>query len=345
MASQPTTLVQPGGTGPAAGAIDFETTKEVGFYGLVWRRFKQRKIALVSAIMLLAITAACFIVPQFLPAECADLSQLNNGAPLGPFSRGISNGQACGSVPAGSYFHLLGTDDAGRDLLRRVLQGGQISLIVGFLTMTVTMAIATVLGALGGFFGGIVDTLISALTNGVLAIPSILILIILTRALNGNNDATLLFLGTSSTAVLIIVLAISLILWPTTARIIRSVILSTREKEFVEAARAVGTSRMRIIVRHLVPNALGPIVVSASLTISAAILTESAISFLGYGIQEPTPTWGKLLDEGRSALVNYPDTGIWYAFWPGMLILITVLCCNYIGDALRDAFDPRSLER
>jgi peptide/nickel transport system permease protein len=344
MASQPTTLAQPGGA-PTAAAIDFETTKEVGFYGLVWRRFKQRRIALVSAIVLLTITIACVVVPLFLPAECADLSQLHNGAPLGPFTSGVSNGQACLSVPAGSYFHLLGTDDAGRDLLRRILTGGRISLIIGVLVMTVTMFIATVLGAISGFFGGIVDTIVTALTNGILAIPSILILIILVRSVNGNNDAQLGPLGTQSTAVLIIVLAISVISWPTTARIIRSVILSTREKEFVEAARAVGTSRLKIIVRHLVPNALGPIVVSASLTISGAILTESAISFLGYGIQEPTPTWGKLLDEGRNALVNYPDTGIWYAFWPGMLILLTVLSLNYIGDALRDAFDPRSIER
>ena len=344
MASQPSSLIQTGGAGAGA-AIDFETTKEIGFYGLVWRRFKARRIALVSAITLCVITAACFIIPHFLPAECADLSQLNNGAPLGPFSTGHSNGQACNGVPAGSYFHLLGTDDTGRDLFRRVLSGGQISLIVGVLAMSLTMAIATVLGALGGFFGGIVDTLITALTNGILAIPSILILIILVRAVNGNNDANFLFFGQQNTAVLIIVVAIAFIAWPTTARIIRSVILSTREKEFVEAARAVGTSRFRIITRHLIPNALGPIVVSASLTISIAILTESAISFLGYGIQEPTPTWGKLLDEGRNALVNYPDTGIWYAFWPGMLILISVLSFNYIGDALRDAFDPRSIER
>ena len=354
------TLGQPAAT-PAAAGIDFETTKEVGFYGLVWRRFRQRRVALVATVVLLVIAGACIVLPFFLPAECADFSQLVNGQALGPFSHGISDGSACPSVPAGSYFHLLGTDTSGRDLLLRVLNGGRVSLLIGVLTMSVTMIIATLLGAISGFFGGIIDTLVTALTNGVLAIPSILLLVILVRTFDSSNDLQVGFthafglpdsvpllgapLSPTTSSIFIVVIAISLISWPQTARIIRSVILSTREKEFVEAARAVGTSRLRIITRHLLPNALGPIVVSASLTVSAAILTESAISFLGYGIQEPQPTWGKLLDEGRDALINSPDTGIWYAFWPGMLILLTVLSFNYIGDALRDAFDPRSIER
>ncbi|HET9051639.1 MAG TPA: ABC transporter permease [Candidatus Dormibacteraeota bacterium] len=356
----PTLGGRPGAT--AAGtAADFETTKEVGFYGLVWRRFRQRRVALVAAIVLCVIAGACIFVPFLLPAECADFSQLVNGQALGPFTHGVSDGSACPSVPAGSYFHLLGTDTSGRDLLLRVLDGGRISLLIGVLTMSVTMVIATTLGALSGFFGGVVDTLVTAVTNAVLAVPSILLLVILVRTFDSSNDLQIGFTGLlglpssvpilgsplspTTSSIFIVVIAISLISWPQTARIIRSVILSTREKEFIEAARAVGTPRLRIISRHLIPNALGPIVVSASLTVSAAILTESAISFLGYGIQEPQPTWGKLLDEGRDALINSPDTGIWYAFWPGMLILLTVLSFNYIGDALRDAFDPRSIER
>ena len=324
-------------------AIDFETTKEVGFYGLVWRRFKQRKIALVASITLGLIFFACVVVPFLLPADCVDLSQLNGGQALGPLSFGHSSGSPC--VAAGDHFHLLGTDVTGRDLLYRNLAGGRISLMIGVMTMLVTIFVATILGALSGFFGGLFDTIVTGITNGVLSMPSILLLIILVRAINPNNDLHVLGLSAVVCSIAVIVLAISLIAWPGTARIVRSVILSTREKEFIEAARAVGTSKMRIISRHLIPNALGPIVVAASLTVGAAILTESAISFLGYGINQPTATWGSLLDEGRNALVNNGSTGIWYALWPGLLILLTVLSFNYIGDALRDAFDPRSIER
>ena len=314
-----------------APTVDFETTKEVGYYGLVWRRFASRRIALVSAIVLLLLVIACYILPYALPAECPDLTQTR----LGPLSVGHSVGSSCTS--AGAHFHLLGTDDNGRDLLLRNLTGGRISLLVGASTMVITIVLATVFGALAGFFGGFIDSLITAMTNSVLSIPSILILIIFVKTVNPNGDAGPI------KSVGLIVLGISLISWPYTARIVRSVVLSVREKEFVEAARAVGTSRMRIIVRHLIPNALGPIVVSASLTIGAAILTESALSFLGYGINPPTATWGNLLDEGRDKLSN--PNGIFYSLWPGFLILITVLSFNYIGDALRDAFDPRSIER
>ena len=301
-------VLQPGAS-PSAPAIDFETTKEIGFYQLVWRRFRKRRMALVSIAVLAVLALSCAIGPLLLPAEHVDPTH----ASLGPFQNG----------------HLLGTDDIGRDLLVRNLSGGRISLAVGGLAMMLTISIATVLGALSGFFGGFVDTLVSGITNALLSIPSILILVIFAKAFGQS--------------ILTIVLGIALIGWPPTARIVRSVILSVREKEFVEAARAVGTPRLRIITRHLIPNALGPIVVSASLTIGAAILLESALSFLGLGINPPTSTWGSLLNEGRDKLAN--PSGIFYSLWPGFMILLTVLSFNYIGDALRDAFDPRSLER
>jgi peptide/nickel transport system permease protein len=314
---------------PSPTAIDFETTKEVGYYRLVWRRFKSRRIALVAAITLGLLLFACYILPYGLPAECPDLTQAN----LGPLASAHTDSIFC----PGQHFHLLGTDSNGRDLLLRNLKGGQISLLVGFTVTILTMLIATTFGALAGFLGGVVDSAISALTNAVLSIPSILILIIFVKTFNGSGQ-----LGPFE-AGMFVVLGISLIFWPTTARIVRSVVLSVREKEFVEAARAVGTARMRIITRHVLPNALGPIVVSASLTVGAAILTESALSFLGYGINPPTATWGNLLDDGREKI--FDPNGVYYALWPGFLILITVLSFNYIGDALRDAFDPRSLER
>jgi peptide/nickel transport system permease protein len=303
------TILTPGGAADVAG-VDFETTKEIGYYRLVWRRFCSRRVALVAAVALLVLALSCYIVPLFLPAESVDL----NATDLAPFT---------------SVHHILGTDDTGRDLLLRNLTGGRISLLVGASAMVLTITIATILGALSGFFGGIIDSVVTAATNAVLSIPSILILVIFAKAFGQS--------------VFTIVLGIALIAWPPTARIVRSVILSVREKEFVEAARAVGTPRLRIITRHLIPNALGPIVVSASLTIGAAILLESALSFLGLGINPPTSTWGSLLNEGRDKLGN--PSGIFYSLWPGFMILITVLSFNYIGDALRDAFDPRSLER
>jgi peptide/nickel transport system permease protein len=227
--------------------------------------------------------------------------------------------------------HLLGTDDIGRDLLVRNLSGGRISLAVGGLAMLLTIAIATLLGTLSGFFGGVVDTIVSAVTNALLSIPSILILVVFAKAF-GQSIQT-------------IVIGIALLAWPYTARIVRAVVLSVREKEFVEAAKALGTPRLRIMIRHLIPNALGPIVVSASLTIGAAILLESALSFLGVGIGQPTATWGSLLNQGYNELTANTGTGFFYSLWPGLFILVTVLSFNYIGDALRDAFDPRSLER
>jgi peptide/nickel transport system permease protein len=303
------TILTPGSAADAAGT-DFETTEEIGYYRLVWRRFCSRRVALVGAGALVVLTLACYLGPLLMPPERVDLAITN----LAPFT---------------SIHHLLGTDDTGRDLLLRNLTGGRISLLVGASAMVLTISIATVLGALSGFLGGVVDSAVSALTNAVLSIPSILVLVIFAKAFGQS--------------ILTIVVGIALIAWPPTARIVRSVILSVREKEFVEAARAVGTSRLRIMTRHLIPNALGPIVVSASLTIGAAILLESALSFLGLGINPPTATWGSLLDEGRDKLSN--PTGIFYSLWPGFMILITVLSFNYIGDALRDAFDPRSLER
>ena len=303
------TLLTPGGAAGAVG-VDFETTEEIGYYRLVWRRFCSRRVALVSAVVLAFLAFSCYILPLFLGPETVNL----NVADLGPFT---------------SIHHILGTDDDGRDLLLRNLDGGRISLLVGASAMVLTISLATVLGALSGFFGGIIDTVVTGLTNAVLSIPSILILVIFAKAFGQS--------------VFTIVVGIALIGWPATARIVRSVILSAREKEFIEAARAVGTPRLRIITRHLIPNALGPIVVSASLTIGAAILLESALSFLGLGINPPTATWGSLLNEGRDKLSN--PTGIFYSLWPGFMILLTVLSFNYIGDALRDAFDPRSLER
>ena len=198
------TILTPGGAADVVG-VDFETTKEIGYYRLVWLRFCSRKVALVGAVVLLVLALACYVGPFLLPAQTVDL----NVTDLAPFT---------------SIHHILGTDDTGRDLLIRNLLGGRISLLVGASAMLLTITIATVLGALSGFFGGIVDSVVTAATNAVLSIPSILILVIFAKAFGQS--------------ILTIVLGIALIGWPPTARIVRSVILSVREKEFVEAARS-----------------------------------------------------------------------------------------------------------
>lgn len=296
--------------GPAA--VDFEITQEVGYYQLVWRRFRSQRPAMVSIGVLAVITAACFLVPNVLPPN------VPNGA----------------NAYAGlSLAHPFGTDEIGRDLFTRNLLGGQISLEVGFFAMVLTILIATFLGALSGFVTGIVDGVVTLLTNAILGIPAIVLLILLSKIL----------VGSGLSPVTGVIVGIGLISWPQTSRIIRSVVLSLREKEFVEAARALGTSRPRTILRHILPNALGPIIVSATFAVVGAILLESALSFLGLGIGAPIATWGAILDGGYIATTAHND--FFYALWPGLSILVTVLCFSYIGDALRDAFDPRSFER
>jgi len=255
------------------------------------------------------ITVICFVGPMFLPPDASVPGQTF----LGLSSR-----------------HPLGTDESGRDLLTRVLLGGQTSLEVGLLAMIATILVATVVGSLGGFFGGITDTVLSGITNAFLSMPGLLVLIIYSEAIGHGDKLT-------------VISGIAFVSWTFPARIVRSVVLSLREKEYVEAVRALGTSRPRIITRHILPNALGTIIVSASLTIAAAILTESALSFLGVGIGEPLASWGSLLDKGDTAITSQGD--FLYALWPGLMILFTVLCFSYLGDALNDAFDPRSLER
>lgn len=295
-----------------ASAIDFETTKEVGYYSLVWRRFRSRKIALLAIAVIVFIATSCFLVPLFLPPNVPD-----------PFD----------AYAGLSLAHPFGTDEIGRDLFTRTLLGGQISLEVGLFAMILTILVATALGAISGFVSGFVDAVVTLLTNALLGIPGIVLLILVSKIL----------VAAGVSPVTGVILAIGFISWPGTSRIIRSVVLSLREKEFVEAARALGTSRMRTILRHILPNALGPIIVSATFAVVGAILLESALSFLGLGIGIPTATWGALLDGGYIATTAHND--FLYAFWPGISILITVLCFAYVGDALRDAFDPRTFER
>jgi peptide/nickel transport system permease protein len=233
------------------------------------------------------------------------------------------------SLAPGVAGHQLGTDEVGRDLLSRLMFGARISLTVALFAVIMEITIGTVLGAISGYYGGWVDFVIMRITDVVLSIPLLPLLLVLTAIVAGtSNKAALSFL--------VIVVLIGGLSWPAVARLVRASFLSLREREFAEAARAIGNRDGRIIFRHLLPNAIAPIIVQATLEVANVIILESVLSFLGFGIQPPTASWGNMLANAQSNLTSAP----WAAIFPGLCILVTVLAINYLGDGLRDALDP-----
>jgi peptide/nickel transport system permease protein len=233
-----------------------------------------------------------------------------------------------------SLAHPMGTDALGRDLMTRVLYGGRVSLAVGFSVMMITLMIGVPVGAMAGYFGGWVDNTLMRITDAALALPSLLVLILLGAILR-EVDAPAL----KENPVLTIAFVIGILAWMFTARLVRASYLTIREMDFVVATRALGGSNFRIIALHIFPNAIGPVIVEATLEIAYAILEESGLSYLGFGIQPPTPSWGNLLSNAQEHLVKYP----WLAIFPGLMIFLSVISINYIGDGLRDAFDPHKV--
>ena len=225
----------------------------------------------------------------------------------------------------------MGTDALGRDMLTRVLYGGRISLAVGLTVVVITLLIGVPIGAVAGYFGGRVDNILMRITDAALALPSLLVLILLSAILR-EVDAPLL----EDYPVLTIALVIGLLSWMFTARLVRATYLSIREMDYVLSARTIGARDFRIIIRHILPNAIGPIIVESTLEVGYAILEESGLSFLGFGIQPPTPSWGNLLSNAQEHMFKHP----WMAIFPGLMIFLTVISINYIGDGIRDAFDP-----
>jgi len=223
--------------------------------------------------------------------------------------------------PSSKY--LVGTDELGRDVLSRLIYGAQASLSVGGIALAIAASVGTLLGLIGGYFGGTADAVIMRVLDGVLAFPSIILALAIVTALGPG-------LGNA-------MLAIGIVTIPNFARIVRGSVLSLKEKEFVEAARAGGATARYIMLRVLLPNCLSPLLVQASVSFANAILTEAALSFLGLGVQPPTPSWGAMLDAGR----KYLDQTGWYSFTAGAAIFLSVLSLNLVGDGLRDAFDPR----
>ncbi len=232
----------------------------------------------------------------------------------------------------------MGTDELGRDLLTRILYGGRVSLSIGILAMALAVTVGAIIGGVAGFYGGWIDNLAMRFTDMMLSFPQLFVLIILALALRDIPIPALQ--GTAFASVFTIVLVIAVLAWMQVARLVRASFLSLKEKEFTEASRCVGASNGRIMTRHLLPNALSPIIVAATFRVATSIITESGLSYLGFGVQPPTPTWGNMLKNAQDQMTRAP----WTAIFPGLMIFITVIAINFIGDGLRDALDPYKAE-
>jgi peptide/nickel transport system permease protein len=253
-------------------------------------------------------------------------------APLSPYDPNVSSMSERFESP--SWQHPMGTDGLGRDLLTRVLYGGRISFLVGLLVVAITLTIGVSVGAAAGYFGGWIDNTLMRITDAALSMPSLLVLILLSASLREVRSAYF-----ERNNVMLIALVIGLLSWMTFARLVRAAFLTLREMDYVTASRSLGGSNLYIITRHILPNAIGPIIVESTLELGYAIIEESGLSFLGFGIQPPTPSWGNLLGNAQENLTKYP----WLAIFPGVMIFLAIISVNYIGDGLRDAFDPHKV--
>ncbi len=295
---------------PAGEAIGTEQALEEAERGSslwrdTWYRLGKNKMAVISVCVLILITLAAFIGPLFL-TQSYETQNLELGA-----------------IPPGAR-HWLGTDTLGRDLFVRILYGGRVSMAVGFCATAVALAIGVLYGAISGFFGGKIDMLMMRIVDIIFALPFTVFVILL-----------MVFVGRKF---VLLFVAIGAVQWLTMARIVRGQVLSLRHQEFIEAGQALGLSKSRIIFRHMIPNALGPIIVYATLTVPAVMLLEAFLSFLGLGVQPPMSSWGVLIKEGAEVMEEFP----WLLIYPGLILAITLFSLNFLGDGLRDALDPRA---
>jgi len=301
-----------------------KTEKPVSQWGLAWRRLRRHKLAMIGLVTLIVIVllslGAQWVAPY--PYDEIDLKK-----PFAPLMTAGSEGRP---------MHFLGTDALGRDIASRLLYAGRISLSVALVVTMLNIFIGTVVGAVSGSFGGIVDTLLMRFADLMLTLPTLPLLLVLSSSLRQFTQLQN-FLG-SRLSVVIIIFVLTLFGWMGVSRLVRGSVLSLKSQTFIEATRALGSGESRVIFQHLVPNSLAPIIVAATLGFGGVIISESALSFLGFGIMPPVPTWGNMLNEARGAPLEYLFV---QALSPGVCIFLTVLSVNFIGDGLRDALDPR----
>jgi peptide/nickel transport system permease protein len=287
------------------------------FWKLAWRQFRRHKPALAGCVVFGLLVLATLIGPFIyrVSMDAIDFSA---------------------SLQAPSWAHPFGTDDLGHDLLARNLFGGRISMAVGVTAMLISISLGTLVGAVAGYFGEALDTALMRFTDMFLALPQLPLLLLVVFLFRDPLKAAL---GPVVGIFLLVVVVIGALNWMPVARLVRASILSAKEKEFVHASRALGSGNGRIIALHILPNVISPIVVAATLSVGAAIITESALSFLGLGFPPDLPTWGRQLFDAQ----NYLELAPYWAIFPGLLIFLAVISINFIGDGVRDALDPRKL--
>ncbi|HZU86782.1 MAG TPA: ABC transporter permease [Anaerolineaceae bacterium] len=300
-------------TQPAAAFISKKEQRENSYFRFILRRFLRHRMAVAGAVTMLIIVLMVIFADVIAPYSPTDMDLRNRFLPP-------------------SATHIMGTDDLGRDMFARVLYGGRISLAVGLLAMSVAITIGTLTGLISGFYGGLADSILMRITEIFLSVPSLFVLITVTTFLR-KADLPFMRAGTFYP----IALVIGSMAWMGVARLVRASTMQLREREFVQASRALGASDGRLLLMHILPNVASPIIVAATLGLAGAIISESGLSYLGFGVQLPTPTWGNMLSNTQNQMTTAP----WTALFPGLAIFLVVIAINYLGDGLRDALDPR----
>lgn len=294
--------------------------KQRSLWNNAFRQYRRHRLAMVGLVVFVFFVLATMIGTEVYPRGIAEIDFTITSATF-------------------SWAHPFGTDSLGQDILARILWGGRISLAVGVLAALVAISLGTIIGAISGFFGGFTDSLLMRITDLFISLPQVPLLLLITFLFKDSIMSLFdeKFNNPNLGIFVLIVLVISILSWMPTARLVRASFLSIKEKEFVEAARAIGATRHALIFKHILPNVLSPIIVAATLAVGSSIITESVLSFLGLGFPSDVPTWGRMLNDARDYIQFTPHE----AMIPGMAIFLTVLSINYIGDGLRDALDPR----